>query len=399
MRNKFMFSSGIENSYPTILIDGKRIRVDELERTNHYKCWKEDFQLVKNLGLEFLRYGPSYYIAHAAPGKYKWDFADATFAELKQLGITPIVDLCHFGVPDWIGDFQNNDWPRYFAEYARAFASRFPHLQFYTPVNEIFITATFSAQYGWWNECLSSDRAFVNALKNLCKANVLAMQAILEIQPEATFIQSESSEYFHAEDPSCRDQADFLNEKRFLSLDLSYGHPVTVPLYNYLLDNGLTHEEYQWFVRNFIKARCIMGNDYYFTNEHIVHADGTTSSSGEIFGYYTITQQYYNRYRLPVMHTETNKSEPDSVDWLKKQWANVYRFKQDGFPIVGFTWYSLLDQVDWDSALTKIAGNVNPLGLYNLDREIRPVGTQYKKMINVWKRVLEDESYGLHFIY
>ncbi len=399
MRNKFMFSTGIENSYPTILIDGKRIRVDELERTNHYKRWKEDFQLVKNLGLEFLRYGPSYYISHASPGKYKWDFADATFAELKQLGITPIVDLCHFGVPDWIGDFQNNDWPRYFAEYARAFASRFPHLQFYTPVNEIFITATFSAQYGWWNECLSSDRAFVNALKNLCKANVLAMQAILEIQPEATFIQSESSEYFHAEDPSCRDQADFLNEKRFLSLDLSYGHPVTVPLYNYLLDNGLTHEEYQWFVRNFIKARCIMGNDYYFTNEHIVHADGTTSSSGEIFGYYTITQQYYNRYRLPVMHTETNKSEPDSVDWLKKQWANVYRFKQDGFPIVGFTWYSLLDQVDWDSALTKIAGNVNPLGLYNLDREIRPVGTQYKKMINVWKRVLEDESYGLHFIY
>lgn len=394
-----MFSTGIENSYPTILVDGKRIRVDELERTDHYKRWKEDFELVKKLGLEFLRYGPSYYRSHAAPGKYNWDFADATFAELKQLGITPIVDLCHFGVPDWIGDFQNNDWPHYFAEYAKAFASRFPYLQFYTPVNEIFITATFSAQYGWWNECLSSDRAFVNALKNLCKANVLAMEAILEIQPEATFIQSESSEYFHAEDPSCRDQADFLNEKRFLSLDLSYGHPVTVPLYNYLLDNGLTHEEYQWFVKNFIKARCIMGNDYYFTNEHLVHADGTTSSSGEIFGYYTITQQYYNRYRLPVMHTETNKSEPDSVNWLKKQWANVYRFKQDGFPIVGFTWYSLLDQVDWDSALTKIAGNVNPLGLYNLDREIRPVGTEYKKMINVWKRVLEDESYGLHFIY
>lgn len=127
MRNKFMFSTGIENSYPTILIEGKRIRVDELERTDHYKRWKEDFQLVKNMGLEFLRYGPSYYISHAAPGKYNWDFADATFAELKQLGITPIVDLCHFGVPDWIGDFQNNDWPRYFAEYARAFASRFPH--------------------------------------------------------------------------------------------------------------------------------------------------------------------------------------------------------------------------------------------------------------------------------
>ncbi len=394
-----MFSTGIENSYPTILIEGKRIRVDELKTTDHYNRWKEDFQLVKSIGIEFLRYGPSYYVSHEGPGKYNWDFADATFAELNELGITPIVDLCHFGVPDWIGDFQNNDWPQYFAEYAKAFASRFPQLQFYTPVNEIFITATFSAQYGWWNECQSSDKAFVNALKNLCKANVLAMQAILEIQPEATFIQSESSEYFHAEDPSCRTQADFLNEKRFLSLDLSYGHPVNVPLYKYLLDNGLTDKEYQWFEKNFIKARCIMGNDYYVTNEHTVHADGNTSPSGEIFGYYIITQQYYNRYRLPVMHTETNISEPNSVRWLKKEWANVYRFKQDGFPIVGFTWYSLLDQIDWDSALTKNAGNINPLGLFDLNRQIRPVGTSYKNLINLWKGVLEDESYGLHFAY
>ena len=26
---------------------------------------------------------------------------------MKTVGITPIVDLCHFGVPDWIEDFQN----------------------------------------------------------------------------------------------------------------------------------------------------------------------------------------------------------------------------------------------------------------------------------------------------
>jgi len=399
MRNKFMFSTGIENSYPTIMVDGKSVRRDELEITGHHKRWKEDFALVKHLGIDFLRYGPSYYTAHVAPGKYNWEFADVTFAELKRLNITPIVDLCHFGVPDWVGSFQNPDWPRLFAEYAKAFASRFPQLQFYTPINEIFITATFSAQYGWWNESLHSSKAFVTALKILCKANVLAMQAILEVQPQAVFIQSESTEYFHAEDPSCREQADFLNEKRFLSLDLSYGHPVSVPLYKYLLENGMTDAEYQWFETNFIKARCIMGNDYYVTNEHVVHADGTTSAAGEIFGYYIITQQYYNRYRLPVMHTETNIAEPDSVAWLKKEWANVYRFKQDGFPIVGFTWYSLLDQVDWDSALREINGNVNQLGLYDLNREIRPVGLEYKRLIKLWKTVLEDESYGLHFIY
>ncbi|MBA2762267.1 MAG: family 1 glycosylhydrolase, partial [Segetibacter sp.] len=196
MRNSFMFSTGIENSYPTIISDGKKIRVDELEKTNFYNRWKEDFGLVKEMGIKFLRYGPQYYSTHVGPGQYNWEFADETFRELKSLGITPIVDLCHFGVPDWIGDFQNSDWPYHFAEYAKAFASRYPNLQFYTPVNEIFIAATFSAQYGWWNECMKSDKAFVTALKHLCKANVLAMQAILKIQPDAVFIQSESSEYF-----------------------------------------------------------------------------------------------------------------------------------------------------------------------------------------------------------
>ena len=41
------------------------------------------------------------------------------------MGITPIVDLCHFGVPDWVGGFDDPDWPGLFAEYARAFAERF----------------------------------------------------------------------------------------------------------------------------------------------------------------------------------------------------------------------------------------------------------------------------------
>jgi beta-glucosidase/6-phospho-beta-glucosidase/beta-galactosidase len=399
MQRRFMFCTGIENSYPNIIVDGKKVRVDEMEKCGHYKAWKDDFRLVKEMGLEFLRYGPPYYKTHVAPGKYDWSFTDDTFAALKELNITPIVDLCHFGVPDWLGDFQNPEWPALFAEYAGAFARRFPYLQFYTPVNEIFVAATFSAQYGWWNECLASDRAFVTALKNLCKANVLAMRAILEVQPQATFIQSESSEYFHAQEPSCMEAADFLNEKRFLSLDLSYGHPVNVSMYKYLLQNGMTDAEYEWFSKNHVKASCIMGNDYYVTNEHLLHADGSTTPSGEIFGYYVITRQYFDRYKLPVMHTETNISEPESVAWLKKEWANVYRFKQDNFPIVGFTWFSLTDQVDWDSALRSNAGNVNPLGLYDINRKIRPVGEAYKCLISAWKEVLSNESYGIQFMY
>lgn len=368
-----------------------------MEKCCHYKNWQKDFELVRDIGVSFLRYGPPYYKTHIGPGQYDWYFTDDTFHRMRELQITPIVDLCHFGVPDWIGNFQNPDFPQYFAEYAAAFAQRFPYLQFYTPINEIFITAMFSAQYGWWNERLSSDRAFVNAIKHLCKANVLAMQEILKVQPDAVFIQSESSEYFHAMRPEVMARANFLNQKRFLALDLTYGYPIRVVMYEYLLENGMTKDEFHWFQENQVSARCIMGNDYYATNEHLVLPNGTTTASGEIFGYYVITHQYYNRYRLPIMHTETNMKAPDSESWLWKQWANAYRLIQDGVPVIGFTWYSLTHQVDWDTALREDNGRIHEVGLFDLDRNETPVGHAYKRLIQQWKDVLAQESYGLHF--
>ena len=389
-----MFATGIENSVP-VVGQAKR-RVDELEKCGHYKYWQKDFDLVKELGIQFLRYGPPIYKTFLGSGKYDWAFADLTFEYLKKQEILPITDLCHFGVPDWIGDFQNPDFPELFAQYAGDFAKRFHWIQLYTPVNEMYITALFSSYYGWWNEQLTTDYSFVTALKHIVKANVLAMKAIINVRPDAIFIQSESSEYYHAENPKAIKPAELMNARRFLSLDLNYGKRIDSEMYEYLMDNGMTRKEYHFFLNNHLKRHCIMGNDYYITNEHRVSANGSTRAAGEIFGYHVITSQYYERYKLPVMHTETNlKQGPngdEAINWLWKEWANVLRVRNDGVPIVGFTWYSLTDQVDWDSALREDNNNVNPLGLFDLDRNIRPVGEAYKQLIKDWREVLPTHS-------
>jgi beta-glucosidase len=395
--HRFMFTTGIENSYPVIVDrDGNRIRRDQIKETGHDQHWRQDFALVKEMGLEYLRYGPAYYRVHQAPGKYDWSLVDEPMAELQRLGITPIVDLCHFGVPDWAGDFQNPDWPELFAEYAGAYAERYPWAHLYTPVNEIFITANFSGLMGWWNERLTSHRGFVIALKHLAKATLLAEEAILRVQPAALFVQAESTEYFHAAEPEAQTRSNFHNQRRFLSLDLCYGHDVTAQMYEYLLDNGMSKEEYHWLMEHGAvdKTHCIMGNDYYITNEHLVPSgEEPFSPAGDIFGYYVITRQYFDRYHLPVMHTETNLADAERApNWLRRQWANMLRLKDDGVPIIGFTWYSLTDQVDWDTALRENNGNVNPLGLYDLDRKIRPVGEVYRKLVAQWRDILPAES-------
>lgn len=389
----FMFATGIESSAPTI---AGGVRRDEMELCDHYGRWREDFDLVEELGVMFLRYGPPLHRTFLGVGRYDWEFADATLNDLLRRNVVPIVDLCHFGVPDWIGDFQNPDFPALFADYARDFARRFPWVQLYTPVNEMYICAKFSARYGWWNERLAGEASFVTALKHLVRANVLAMDAILAERPDAIFIQSESTEHFHPTNPAAMPAAAKLNQERFLSLDLNYSRPVDSVMYQFLLDNGMTRAEYEFFMAQDLKAHCVMGNDYYVTNEHRVLADGATEPAGEVFGYSQITSAYFRRYELPVMHTETNYCQgmdgDEAVYWLWKEWANVQGLRDNGMPIVGFTWYSLIDQVDWDTGLREANNRVNPLGLFDLDRRIRAVGRAYRALVSDWRAVLPTQS-------
>lgn len=59
-------------------------------------------------------------------------------------------------------------------------------------------------------------------------------------------------------------------------------------------------------------------------------------------------------------------------------------------PVVGFTWYSLTDQVDWDIALREPLGNVNPVGLFDLNRDPRTVGLAYQHLVRLFGADLSE---------
>lgn len=375
-----MLATGIECSYP--MIQQRTHRVDQLELTGHYQRWKEDLWLTRDMGIRYLRYGIPYHRVNHACGQYDWAFTDEVLHEMQQLGIEPIVDLCHFGMPDWLGNsFQNPEFPAAFEEYATTFARRYPWVRLYTPVNEIFVCAKFSALFGWWNEQEASQASFVTAVRHMAKATLLAHYKILEVQPQAVFIQSESSEYTHSLSKDIHERVEWENQVRFLGLDLLYAHQVRADVYSWLLANGMSADEYRWFMNQY-HYRCVLGTDYYVTNERLVDKEGHVFHVGEIFGWYLLTLDYYHRYHKPIMHTETNiRQEDNSVAWLWKQWQNILRMRAEGIPVLGFTWYSLIDQLDWDTALREPNHHVNPLGLYDLDRKIRPVGEAYRLLI------------------
>lgn len=385
MLHEFMFATGIECSYPTI--EGGRWRHDQLADTKHYRYWRRDLELVRELGLKYLRYGPPLHLIYLGEDKYEWSFMDRVTEVMEQLGIVPIMDLCHFGVPYWIGNFQNPDFPRLFAQYARAFARRYHWIRLFTPINEMYVTARMSALEGIWNEQLRSETAFVTAVRNVARANVLATEAIRRERADAVFVNSESSEFYQ---PCCPDReivriADFENQRRFITLDLIYAMPMRDDIREYLFANGMSRDEYTWFMNQKAGERSVLGIDYYEWNEKLIDSNGKPESLGELFGWYVITRQYYQRYRRPMMHAETNCSDAaEAPRWLWRQWHNVRLIRQEGVPVVGFTWYSLQDQVDWNIGLAKALGNVYPVGLYDLNRDPRPAAQAYKQLIDMY---------------
>ncbi len=382
----FMFASGIECSNPTI--QGGTLRRDELAECGHYDCWRQDFGLVREIGLKYLRYGLPIHKIFLGPGRYDWSFADEVMNELRRLDIAPILDLLHFGVPDWIGNFQNPELPLHFAEYAGAVAKRYPWVRWFTPVNEIFVTARNSGKDGLWNEQLRTDDGFVTALKHAVAANILACQTIVSEKPNAIFVQSETAEYTHDARVPPSPETALWNKLRFLSLDLLYAHVPDADVGLYMMDHGLTRDEYRWFMAGEPPGHQVMGSDYYGRNERIIKPDGGRCSAEDVLGWHQIARSYWQRYHKPVFHTETNTFDPDQAEcWLWKQWINVLRLREEGVPVLGFTWYSLTDQVDWDTQLAEQNGHVNACGLYDLERAPRPVAAAYRELIHAYGRI------------
>ena len=145
--------------------------------------------------------------------------------------------------------------------------------------------------------------------------------------------------------------ADFENERRFAPLDLVYAQPMSK-------DMRAPFSTMAWLRMNMTGSwpepsrRMILGIDYYVWNEKLIDTSGRAQSLGELFGWYVIANQYLQRYRRTMMHTETNHLDArEAPRWLWRQWHNIQLIQQAEVPVVGFTWYSLTDQVDWDIAL------------------------------------------------
>jgi hypothetical protein len=390
-----IFGTGIENSDPVVPTPSGAVRRDQLkEAFDFYANWRERLARVKNLGVKWVRFGQGYSRVHTAPGRFDFSFTDQVLACAKEFGLIVIYDALHFGLPDWLhadcpdAYFQNTAFPEQFARYIEAVALRYPQITHFTLVNEPFVTAIFSARLGWWNECRTDDRSFVRAAANIARAAILGRHAIERVWLKErrpgipTFLQNDSFEHTFVEagcDPQDAAEALLHNVRRFAGLDLIFGHRDAV-LRDFLLANGMSEAEYDWCMANGSKKCAVLGIDHYIPCIRTMTKDGLRiHTSDDPSRLKDVVRTYWERYRMPLLHMETNFSDPGSVESVDLLYRELVELREEDIPILGMTIFGDEIQVDWKTCLREVAGTVNSDGLFYCG-ELRPMGRRFGEL-------------------
>src|SRR3954466_277885 len=218
----FRWAVGIENTFVPHKRAGHR-PLDEYELMDHYRLWRQDIDLAADLGISTIRYGIPWYKVNPNPGQFDWSWTDAVLDHLVAVkGLTPIIDLMHYGTPLWLDNhFVNASYPRRVAEYAARFAERYASLvRMYTPLNEPAVTAAFCGRNGRWPPYLSGDNGYVKVLISLARGICRTAEALRAVQPGALLVHVEDLGLETASRPDLLETASRAQQDRFLPLDL-----------------------------------------------------------------------------------------------------------------------------------------------------------------------------------
>lgn len=351
-----------------------QIGADELQETQHYRWWASDLVRVRQTGITMIRYGIPWHRVNPRPHIYDWRWCDQTLDLMQTLGITPIVDLFHYGTPTWIeGGIMNPIFGETQSWYAKAFAQRYPHILYYTPTNEPYIEAVFGAEFGIWYPFLRGERNVARAFVNVTAGLSRSMIEVRRLRPDALMMIADTCEYYHSVQGAFKEEAEFRSLRRFIVHDMYQGllnreHP----MWSYLINNGIEEWELQWFLDNPVKLD-ILGLDYYRHSEHQLRrgakGEQIDETAQQPFGWAMLARQYSQRYNgVPVILAETNVGGPiqERIAWFESLVGQTRQGRAEGTPIAGLTYYGAIDHVDWDTALRVRNLNINPCGMWGL---------------------------------
>ncbi len=338
---------------------------------------------MAKLGIRRLRYPVLWErVAPEGLASADWRWTDDRLSMLRARDIRPIATLLHHGSGPRGTNLLDPQFPEAFAQYAAAVAERYPWLEDYTPINEPLTTARFSALYGHWYPHCADTRAFIRALLHQVAAIGLGMRAIRAVNPSARLVQTEDGGRVYSS-PQLAHQADFENQRRWLTFDLLGGRVDSHhPLRAWLERNGADRSVLDRLHDAPVPAD-ILGLNYYLTSDRYLDhrlelfPEHTHGGNGRdryadveavrmrpegLAGHATVLLDTWERYKVPVAITEVHAgcTREEQVRWVVDSWQGALAAGSKGAEVVAVTAWALFGGFDWNSLLTSDAGVYEP---------------------------------------
>ena len=378
----FFWATGIEDTFITAPWPATGRTLDEYELTQHYERCHEDLGLVAQLGVTHARYGIPWHRIQPEPERWDWDWTDRALDRLVALGVDPIVDLVHYGLPSWIeGAYLHPDFPARMAEYAGRVAERYRGRIFaYTPLNEPRITAWYCGRIGWWPPFRRGWKGFVAVMTGVCKGIVHTVRALESVDPEIVPVHVDATDLYESPEAALAGEVRRRQEIVFLALDLISGRVRPGhSLEPWLRRQGMKESEVAWFQEHRVPLPLIGINLYPMFSRKILRRDANRRlrirmpyAGGEIVQ--ELARRYAERYECPVFVSETASvgSVERRSEWLRDSVQSCAAARSAGVPLAGYTWWPLFALVTWAyrQGHHDVPYYLKQMGLWDLDRQL-----------------------------
>jgi beta-glucosidase/6-phospho-beta-glucosidase/beta-galactosidase len=328
------FLSGFECSTFIWKDQGRR---DLVAETQHLRHADEDYTRLRSLGIGVAREGIPWPMVDRE-GVLEFSGLAPLIEAMNRHQILPIWDLCHYGYPDDLDPFAPEFAGR-FAAYARAAAEyviprmRGPH--FFTPINEITFFAFMGGEWAWTAPFGTSDQQRHEFRLALCRADIAAVKAIRQVDPEARMVHIDP--LINVVAP--RDRPDLADEAEHeMFEDTFYAWDVLA---------GLRHPELGGSpdMLDIVGVNCYSFGQMEY-RENGPHAslqphDERIRPLGELLTF------AWERYRRPMIIGETSGLGGGREEWLNDVVEEALAAVRNGIDLHGVCLFPAVDMPDW----------------------------------------------------
>jgi beta-glucosidase len=378
---------------------------------DHYHRWQHDVALMKELGLKSYRFSISWSRVMPDEGRINQKgiaFYSELVDELRRNDIEPIVTIYHWDLPIWAqekGGWMSNSIISFFADYTKVVVDALSdRVTYWLPMNEPQCFIMNGHMVGAHAPFLKHYLTLPKLTRNCLSAFHLSVEIIntmAKTPPKIGIAMAASA--FIPKNESTEEIADARHKSFYYKAGVMSNRWWSDPL----LLGKVVRAYGIYSLRKADIPHILTKLDFIGLNVYSPFGENWNGTNDEVpsekknsLGWvndgrclYWAIRFFNERYSLPVMVTENGLCDNDEIvadnhvrdekrsDYIREYIGNVKRAVDEGIPVLGYQYWSLMDNFEWAEGYSPRFGIIH-VDFDTQKRTLKDSAYAYKRIID-----------------